>query len=318
MKRRLSLFLAALLIPTFFCFAQNVDIKVSSDSTHYLIGDHVHISIDISTSPDGRVEFPQFIADMFPPLGLDWIKSSPIDTTVDEYRKKFHQTITITSFDTGRYTFPSVEVVGSDSTILAVSNPVHFEIQTVGIDTTAQLRDIKQPVKVPLTFKEVLPYIIIVMVAAVLIGLVVLLVLKMRIKKKKPAPSVKPKPKIRPDIAALAALENLWIKKLWQTGMIKAYYSELTEIIRTYLDECFGIDAMEMVSAEILEAVQGKDISPEAYTLLKELLSTADLVKFAKWNPIPDDHNRCFSNAKRFVELTAVKNENNKPEEPNK
>ncbi|MDR2979102.1 MAG: hypothetical protein LBV02_01470 [Bacteroidales bacterium] len=317
MKKQITLFLAALLIPILFSAAQQVEIKITSDTSHYLIGDHVHISIDITTDTDARIEFPNFVADIFPPLGLDWIKSSSIDTMVDGNRKNYHQTITITSFDEGKYQFPPIEVMDFDSVVLAVSEPLFFEITTVAVDTTSQLRDIKQPVKVPLTFREILPYAIIALVALLSIGLVILLILKMKKKEGKTTVKVKVKPKIRPDIAALAALDKLWNKKLWQEGKIKAYYSELTEIVRTYIDDRFDIDAMEMVSNDILEEIQVKNIPPEAYKILHNLLITADLVKFAKWDPIPDDHSRCFTNAKQFVELTADKSNTN-PEEPKK
>lgn len=316
MKRLLFLFFAFLLIPTLFTVAQNVEIKTSSDTSHYLIGDHVNVSIDISTTTDAQIVFPHFIADLFPPMGLDWVKSSPIDTLITGERKNYHQTITITSFDEGRYQFPSIEVMGADSTVLAVSEPVFFEIATVAIDTTSLLRDIKPPVNAPLTFKEIAPYLIIIAIALILITLIIFLVLKWRKKEKKETVVLKPKPKIRPDIAALAALETLWNKKLWQNGLVKSYYSELTEIIRIYIDDRFAVDAMEMVSAEILSALKDKNIPEEVYSILHNLLTTADLVKFAKWDPIPDDHNRCFTQAKQFVELTA--NSDNIPSEEQK
>lgn len=304
MKRRIPLFLAALFIPILFSTAQ-VEIKTSSDTTHYLIGDHVHISIDIATASDGVLQFPHFIADMFPPLGLEWVKSSPIDSAVEGDRKKYHQSITLTSFDEGKYQFPPVEVMGLDSVVLATSDPLFFDISTVAVDTTSQLRDIKEPVKVPLMFKEMLPYLIIALVLLLVALLLFFIFFKLSKKEEKLKLTTRSKPKTRADIAALEALDKLWHKKLWQEGKIKLYYSELTEIIRIYIDDRFNVDAMEMVSNEILDAIRGKNISPESYELLRNLLTTADLVKFAKWDPIPDDHNRCFTEAKQFVELTA-------------
>ena len=130
---------------------------------------------------------------------------------------------------------------------------------------------------------------------------------------------VKPKPKVRPDILALQALERLRLKKLWQEGKIKQFYTELTEIIRTYLEGRYEVNAMEMVSSDILEELSSKEIPHEMREKLRELLLIADLVKFAKWDPMPTDHDLCFKNAREFVEKTAeiISNEN-KSKEPKK
>jgi hypothetical protein len=97
----------------------------------------------------------------------------------------------------------------------------------------------------------------------------------------------------------------LRLRKLWQEGHIKLYYSELTDIVRTYYKNRWGIDAMEMTSGEILEETEKRGINQELLNKLLFLFTTADLVKFAKSEPLPNDHDTSFKNAQIFISETA-------------
>jgi DNA-binding transcriptional regulator GbsR (MarR family) len=116
---------------------------------------------------------------------------------------------------------------------------------------------------------------------------------------------VKAKPKVKPHITALKELEKLKVKKLWQNGQVKQYYSELTDILRTYIDGRYDINAMEMISSDILKELEGKELPEQLRKELEQTLGIADLVKFAKMEPLPDDHDRCFKQAVNFVQETA-------------
>ncbi|MEG1556745.1 MAG: hypothetical protein RR356_08490, partial [Bacteroidales bacterium] len=130
-------------------------------------------------------------------------------------------------------------------------------------------------------------------------------------KKKKPQKSqVKAKPNVKPHITALRELEKLRQRKLWQEGKTKLYYSELTDIIRIYIEGRYDINAMEMVSSDILDELDDKTLAQELHQKLYQILSTADLVKFAKWEPLPPDHDLCFKNAVDFVNQTAELSDN--------
>ena len=197
-------------------------------------------------------------------------------------------------------------MLSPDSQLLAQSQPLPFFVNTVAVDTTAAIRDIKGIAKVPLTFKEILPYLLITMAAAAVIALLVWFILKHE-RKNKPQKKVvkKAKPKEKPDITALKELEKLKLKKLWQSGQVKQYYSELTDIIRTYIDGRYDINAMEMITADILKELDDAGLPHKLHQELEQTLTTADLVKFAKMEPLPDDHDRCFKQAVNFVEETA-------------
>lgn len=105
-------------------------------------------------------------------------------------------------------------------------------------------------------------------------------------------------------IKALDALKSLKGRQLWQSGNIKAYQSELTDIIRLYLEDRFDINALEMTTDEINRALLDKDFDKKHSTTLQRILQMADLVKFAKAKPSDDIHDQFMSEAEGFVQAT--------------
>ena len=198
-----------------------------------------------------------------------------------------------------------------DSQIVAQTNPLFFEVSTIAVDTTAAIKDIKDISKIPVTFHEIWMYVkeyaLFMLVGLLVIGLIIYAVWRYFKKKQtqKPQPAVKPKPKIKPHITALKELEILRQKKLWEQGRTKEYYSELTEITRKYIEDQWNIGAMEMVTSEIMEALKNTEIHAEVLKKLYQAYSIADLVKFAKYTPLPTDHDTTFKDCKEFVERTA-------------
>merc|ERR1711991_172090 len=113
------------------------------------------------------------------------------------------------------------------------------------------------------------------------------------------------KPKLPAHVIALSELDKLKTRKLWQDGRFKLYYTELTDIIRTYLDNRYGIEAMEMTSDEIMDALlSNKSIDEKLKAKLKDTLLTSDLVKFAKQKPLATENDNNWSNMVDFVEGT--------------
>lgn len=289
--------------------AQEYKADAVLDSNRILIGDQIHVDFTLTMPQNGIVGFPTITQEGLTGTNIDLVNISDIDTTINGNAVSYHQQWTITAFDSGAYVFPSIAILSPDSQLLAQSQPLPFFVNTMAVDTTAAIRDIKDIVKVPLTFKEVLPYLIIGLAAAAIIALLVWLIRKYARNKKpngkKAIVKVKAKPKVKPHITALKELEKLKIKKLWQNGQVKQYYSELTDIIRTYIDGRYDINAMEMISTDILNELDKKGLPKHLHKELEQTLTIADLVKFAKMDPLPDDHDRCFKQAVSFVQETA-------------
>ena len=110
--------------------------------------------------------------------------------------------------------------------------------------------------------------------------------------------------KVPPYELAMQALTRLKSEKLCENGHEKEYYTRLTEILRTYLEQRFGINAMEMTSTQIMQQVSRHDETRPSAGLMKQILEMADFVKFAKVRPLPDDNVKSFTMATRFVEDT--------------
>jgi len=296
-----------------FASAQEYSAKAKLDSAHILIGDYLNVNLEV-TAPTGKpVIIPQLNDKLLEEIeaSFDWISNSKIDTVANNDYYLLKQSITITAFDTGNYVFPAIPVFDADSQIVAQTNPLFFEVATVAVDTTAAIKDIKDIAKIPFSFHEfwmyVKKYSLFVVAALLVIGLIIYVVWRYIKKKRaqKPLPIVKPKPKIKPHITALKELEKLRQKKLCEQGKIKDYYSELIDIVRIYIDEQWDIGTMEMVTSEIIDALKNTEIHEEVLKRFHQACTIADLVKFAKYNPFPTDHDMTFKDCKEFVERTA-------------
>jgi hypothetical protein len=126
--------------------------------------------------------------------------------------------------------------------------------------------------------------------------------LKKRPKQQPVAPPVKPS--LPGYIIALNKLTELSGKKLWQQGEVKQYYSELSDIIRDYLENRYRVKTQESTTDEIFAALKHKRIVSRNRELLRQILQLADLVKFAKENPLPADNEQSMDNAVDFVSNT--------------
>jgi hypothetical protein len=165
-----------------------------------------------------------------------------------------------------------------------------------------EIKDIKAPIEAPYTFREALPWIFGVLLVLIF-GFLAYYYFRKR-KKEEPVFKVQSKPKIPPHRIALDALEELRLKKVWQSGRIKDYHTELTDILRIYLDDSFFIHAQEMTTDEIMQAISNTATNDQAKEKLKQTLILADLVKFAKMQPLPLEHDTSLNHAVDFVKET--------------
>ena len=126
---------------------------------------------------------------------------------------------------------------------------------------------------------------------------------------------VKVEPKLPAHQLALVEIERIKGEKIWQKGMSKEYYVQLTDVIRNYIKDRFGFNALEMTSSEIIsKLIEVKD--KEAIKDLKSLFETADLVKFAKHNPLINENDANLVNAIDFINETKVEEEETLKPEP--
>ena len=239
---------------------------------------------------------------------IDIVSMGPIDTvlvdTDDPYLFRQSLSMRIAAFDTGFQVIKPVSFLFNGNTI--ESNPVLLRVEPVQVDLQAEGRDIKDIQELELTFWErygaywwVL--LIILFLPLIVIGLVKL----SKRERKETVKKEEPKEVIPAHITALEQLQKLKDKGLWQKGMTKAYHTELTDILRAYIEARFQIPAMEETSAEVLHQLRTYGLAGEHLSLLPKLFSIADLVKFAKYKAVPEENEMAMMNALSFVEQTA-------------
>ncbi|HTB32818.1 MAG TPA: hypothetical protein VK808_12375 [Bacteroidia bacterium] len=289
--------------------AQQVQVNARIDSTSILIGNQAHIHLTVAYDAKNgvpQIQWPQ-IADSLVSK-IEVISKTKISTVTDSAHPSLQQQtqdITISGFDSGYYAIPPFQFVINGDTEHALSTEaMMLQVNMVHVDTAKGIKDIKGPIQVPFNILEILPYIGYgLLIALALLALYYFIVRAAR--KQKPLIIEKPKVIIPPHVKALEELEKLALRKLWQEGKIKEYYTGITEILRAYIQERYGIGAPEMTTDEIMYALKRKDISELQKGKLRDILVLSDLVKFAKENPLPTEHESCFNASIDFVNETA-------------
>lgn len=223
----------------------------------------------------------------------------------DPDRVRMMQQHSITSWEEGFIPIPPIAftLIKENDTLFIESKAKLLTVKGVDVDMMEAYKDIKPLVGFPVTFREVLPYIL----TVALLAIVLYFIVRYLKKRKKPAeePTIWEKPEVPAHIAAISSLETLRRKELWQQGAIKAYYSELSTILRKYLYKRFRLDAMELTTREIMHYVPGHIESESLLNELKTILELADMVKFAKFYPEEKEHDLMLNKALDFVKKTA-------------
>jgi hypothetical protein len=281
------------------------------DRSEIRIGEQVIIDLSIEYRTSGEaptIAFPQFKDTLV--TGVELVESSEVltnrpDSVNDPNLFKVQQQLVITSFDSGYYNIGPIPVVVNGQTML--SNSFALTVNTVAVDTTQMaIRDIKDIYDVKLTPMDYLKiYWWVALIVVLLIVAILLWMWYRKRQKNKPVVEVVPEePVIPAHVLALKALDALQEKKLWQDGKNKLYHTELTDILREYIEQRFKVSAHEQTSDEILSGLQFSLNNPDALMRLRQVLKTADLVKFAKHKPGASENELSLTYAKDFVNLT--------------
>lgn len=239
--------------------------------------------------------------------GVEVNSSSEIDTvSIGSGRLQLNRTLLIQPWDSGEFVIPGIALVAGADTFS--SSPLAIKVYTADVDTMTTIHSWGPAVSQPRGFFDWVPdwiadywwaYLI---ALALIAGAVAVYIINRRGGFRDALnPAVKPLP---PYEKAIQQLEVLKQRQLCEKGQEKAYYTELTEILRQYLDGRFGINAMEMTTPQIKRAVRATVPADAAPGLMNEVLEMADFVKFAKMRPLPEDNVRSFNQAMTFVENT--------------
>ena len=270
----------------FFCllssasFAQQI--QSSIDSTSIKIGEQITYKIQIETDSIDFVVFPE--GQTF--LPLEMIESYQVDTARHDAKFRLIKRYGLTQFDSGIYTIPRQKIIIGNKTIFTDSLTV--EVNNIVVDTTKQgLFDIKPIIEVDKSPSNWWLYVLIILI---FLGIIAFL-LYWFIWREKPLTKEEKVALLPPYERAKLALQELDKSEYLQNEEIKEYYSELTGIIRTYLDEKVYDHSLESTTEELISRLhllkdgQQIDLSKEDISTIENILKRADLVKFAKSKP---------------------------------
>ncbi|MBN1596970.1 MAG: hypothetical protein JW894_01645 [Bacteroidales bacterium] len=288
-------------------FGQIPVVKTSIDTNRITIGDQIKLKYEVEKNKQQPVRFPVYTESLTD--GIEIVGAPVIDSLKSGKGLNIVSLqLTITSFDTGLYYIPPqpilVPLSGFTDTIL--TEPTYLEVLGVAIDTTGTIRDIKANRRAPVTVGEILIYSLPVLLILAIILIVIYYLGK---KEKQDAEPIQVKPEEPPHITALRELDKIKAQKLWQQQKQKEYYTRITYVIRWYISKRFDIPALELTSDEILSQIRELETARINYDILEDLLSLADLVKFAKGETDPDENIRHLDNAFDFIKKTKDRQE---------
>lgn len=304
MKRFRAFFLsivAALAAVSFEAEAQVV-VNARLDTALIRIGEQVQLTVKCNAGAKQRVDFPQFAPTEELAPGVEVVSAGAVDTLVQSGGKRYELTrrYTITSFDSAVYTLPPIAVL-VDGKSYKSRQQLGLKVNTVPVDTVHLDR-------FPGPHAAVMPAFVwqpkqLAMSLLVLSLLVVAAALAVRLSDKRPITKrVVIAPPTPPHIPAVSKIEEL---KQTMTEDTKAYYMRLTDTLRTYIEQRFGINAREMTTAEIVDHLTAEG-NLEALRELKNVLITADLVKFAKFETSVAEQDKSWVEALDFVRATKL------------
>ena len=281
-KRRASQNLRVSMCCSFISLLGYGQISSSIDSTAIKIGAELLYKIEVKTDSSTLVVFSE--EQTFQPLEM--INSYAVDTNKKDGYYQFTKTYGLTLFDSGVYTIPRQKInLGGK---LFYTDSLEVQVNPVLVDTTKQkLFDIK-----PLTEVEKSPsgfwggFALFMLIFLSISGLLYWFVWR-----KKPLSEAEKIAALKPYERAKLALEKLDEEQYFQNEEIKTYYSDLTLILRQYLDEKVYEQSLESTTDELvlrlktLKEANQITLSPETIRNIETILKRADLVKFAKSKP---------------------------------
>jgi hypothetical protein len=295
------LIILSFIVSSVYLHAQTISVSSSTDTTDYLIGDFINYTIEVTTKKDVQVIDP-VIPDTLHQLDLISIPE-PARTENNE-SKTINYHFILAGYDSISATIPpvAIEYRSSADTLLKTitTDPITVNIHTVPVSTAEEIKDVKSPLTIALDWIELSLW-----VALVLVVLVVAWFLYRRYKKKKSeAPVEKKIIKIPVHVKALTALDELELEQLWQQGKNKEYHSRITEIIRIYFEDRFDLPAMELPTTESIDRLRNIKEAENINDLTFDFLSNADLVKFAKFQPLQSVNEEMMTQARNIIRET--------------
>jgi hypothetical protein len=271
--------------------------SVTVDSTRVTVGDRIAMTVTVEHAPGATVMWPDSL-DLSPFEVLDVGAPTP---PTEGGATRTTAAFTLAAFELGMLEIPSFEIVvraanGSEEAVS--TSPFAVEVVSVGMDESGDIRDIRGPLGIPLS-----PFRLALLVLLPLLLAALLFVVARRLRGRKddsPRPALGPLPR-PPHEVALEALAALAGSGMLERGEVKEFHIEASDILRTYVEARFRVDALEMTTREVVAGLEAARAEPRFRGGLVAFLEQCDLVKFAKVRPGTDASRQLLELGRRLV-----------------
>lgn len=284
-------------------FAQ-VTVDVSMDTLLIRIGEQTKIHLQVSMDAKSQYVLPEFPDTLV--AGVECLEAGePVIEPINEgQRKLVSRDYLVTSFDSGHYYLPPMEVLVDQKPYLSQNMSLKVETVDVDLEHPENFFPPKDVLNPPFAWEDWALLFWLSIALLPMLGLCIYFI--MRLMDNKPIiKHIRLAPKLPPHQKAMKAIETIKAEKQWAAEDSKEYYTQLTDTLRIYIKERYHFNATEMTSAEIIAKLQEvKDV--ESMNELRSLFQTADLVKFAKYSTLMNENDMNLVNAIEFINATKV------------
>lgn len=293
-------------------------VRAKLDTLQATMGDHVTLTVEVLKDGHNGAMFnlPKAQKDRPMEVGNAEVRNITVDSaTLQNGRTQLTYKMQLQPFEPGACVIPPFKyVIGADT--------FYSDITTLKVDEPPMPKEMRDSllinpmegtVSVPAVWYDYIPNWLVWTIAGIfaaifVIGIIGGIFIYIMYKRTGRIPFAAP-PRIPPYELAIRRLNQLKQRRIAESGNEKEYYTQLTDILREYLEGRFKIYAREMPTKQIMEAVEDNPETARLALTLQPVLQTADFVKFAKVRPLPDENIRAFNAVQAFVEAT-------KPAEP--
>ncbi len=282
-------------------------VSAAIDSTTLFIGDQTDLHLRATCEMGEQVTMPVLDKQLIP--GIEIVDQTIVDTTLlNDGRVQYNQYLTLTSFEDSLFYISPLPFVSGEDTIWSESLMLNV-VQPFEMDSTDMaITDIKGIYKAPIWWWGVLRWVLLALaIAGVGVGGYYLISYLQSRLAKRDEDNLPIEPLRPADEVALEKLDVIREQKIWQTGQVKEYHTQLTDVVREYIARRFEVSSTEQTSDETLRALRPLlNEQRDLYEQLRKMLSLADLVKFAKWTATPDENEQSLRSAYTFVKETTI------------
>lgn len=303
MKR--TLLLISLILSVLPSFAQ-ASVEAKIDPIEMMIGEQATVTLTVKAEENAKVEWPTFQPRQLLVPGVEVLASHTGVSGQPSSTGKV-MTITLTSFDGNLYHLPPFKVKVNGKEVQ--SSDLALKVVEIEVDTT-QLNKFFGPKDVqdnPFQWSDwnLSFWLSVLMLLMIALGYY----LYLRLRDNKPVIAhIKIVKRLLPHQKAMKEIEQIKADKMVSSENQKEYYTKLTDTLRKYIEERYGFSAMEMTSSEIIERLMSAD-DKQSLDELRQLFTTADLVKFAKYSTMINENDANLVSAIDFINQTKLENQ---------